>query len=514
MKGQAAELTLESALETLRQLMCALGPQRSFHGAMRDLLRTLAQRHAFLRPHLVIYDPEARILRLCLAESPAHATTVSYEPGVGISGQVFTLGRPVILERISDNSLFQNRFFSRTRTEMEELSFLCVPVFTRHGLPSEKDEVLGVLSADCPVAPRHILEQRCRFLESIAALVGHQVSYLQDKMCCRAWNAIQAAEALDITLPPQVVAVSRSMRQIMRQITQESSSRSTVLLQGEHSSGKCLLATMLHSLSPRCAGPFVRIDCDALPGSVEAQLFGIQNESVPGTPQVSRGLLESAANGTAYLNALEILPESAQQRLLQLIRDQELLRVGATRAVHADIRILCGTSAVSGTARLPLQPDLARQLAPFTLTIPPLRERQEDIPPLAEHFLLQAATEQRKDVRRISAPALDLLHHYGWPGNVGELRSCLTRAVRVCEEETLRAWHLPSVLQAGATPHEEAVGFSEAVQRFERELIINALRSAGGNMLEASRLLEASYRVINYKIKKYGLNPRAFMPAK
>lgn len=252
---------LDAYLETLRRIVNTLGPQRSFHSSLRGLLRTLAERHAFLRPHLVIYDPEARTLRLCLADTPPKAEDVVYQPGVGITGQVFTLGRPVIVERICESGLFQNKFFTRTPEETAALAFISVPVFGL-GEESVAPEVLGVLSVDTPAAPRPALETQRRFLEVTAGLIGQQVAYLQGEMIRRG-DPVRGTEPGEDESFPDVLAVSKPMRRIVRQVRQAASSRVSVLLRGGPGVGKETLADLLHRSGPRRDMPLVRVDCAA-----------------------------------------------------------------------------------------------------------------------------------------------------------------------------------------------------------------------------------------------------------
>ena len=504
--------SLDIYLETLRRIVNTLGPQRSFHSSLRGLLRTLAERHAFLRPHLVIYDPEARTLRLCLADTPPTDEGVVYQPGVGITGQVFTLGRPVIVERICDNAVFQNKFFIRTPEETAALAFLSVPVFGHGEELSDGLEVLGVLSVDTPVAPRTALETRCRFLEVVAGLIGQQVSYLQREMTRRA-DEIPGTDTQEIDVPSAVVAVSKSMRRVVRQVMQAAASRVSVLLRGEPGVGKELLAGLLHKTGPRREMPLVHVNCATLPAGIalEAELFGVQKGALPDALQTRKGLLEAAHRGTLCLSGLEALPDAVQTRLLRAVQEQELSRMGGSRPVVVDVRVVCTTPhAPEVLLEQGVRRELLQRLSGMVVDIPPLREHTEDILPLAEHFLQQAAEAQNKTIRRISTPAIELLQRHTWPGNVRELRNCLERAVTACGEDTLRAWHLPPSFQSGSAPAADGVGFAEAVARFEQELLADALQQTRGNMLEASRLLDASYRIINYKVKKYGLDPKKF----
>lgn len=499
---------LDAYLETLRLLTVELGPQHSFHASLRGLLRILASRHAFLRPHLVIYDPETCTLRLCVAEAASQSRNVVYEPGMGITGQVFTKGRPVIVEQISENPVFQNRFFQRTPEEMRELAFVSVPIMGMGLEPADGQEVLGVLSLDLPRTERRMLESVCRFLEVVAGLIGNQVSYMQREMARQSQHQPEAGSLSG--QPAGVVAVSKSMRQVLAQVAQAGASRSPVLLKGEPGTGKELLAELVHTGSTRCHMPLLRLNCAVLdPEMAEAELFGVQKDAMPQVAQTRKGILERASMGSVFLNGVELLPPAIQEKLVQAVCSQEIVRVGGSRNVPVDVRLLCATQENNPVAH-GLSRELHQLLSQQTISVPPLRERREDIVPLAEFFMQKAAEEQDKVIRRISHPAVELLMHYAWTGNARELKGCMERAVSVCQEDTIRASHLPPSLQLKGDGDADMLCFTDAVERFEQELLVDALQRARGNMLEASRLLSTSYRIINYKVKKLGIDPKRF----
>lgn len=524
-------------LETLRRIAIELGPQRSFPSALRFLLRTLAENHHFVRPHLVIFDPTAKALRLCLADTPPREQGAVYEPGVGITGQVFTLGRPVIVERLSDNPLFQNRFFSRTPEDMETLAFLSVPVLGRGDDPSEGVEVLGVLSMDTPVAERTELEERCHFLEVVAGLIGTQVSYLHQEMASReartAFHGDSTVSLADGLLGSGVVSASKSLRQALAQVMRAGASRGAVLLRGEAGTGKETLARILHKASSRCGMPLVCCNGAALSADTPdkedkegrerpdrgggkayknaVEFLGVQKGATPSVVQTRKGILERAHLGTLVLQNLEMLPRDLQRAVLRALQEHEVLRVGASQPVHVDVRIVWATQRSVEELRQGLvDEELLAHFMVWDIPLPPLRERVEDILPLAEHFLLAAAQAQGKKIRRISTTAVDLLSRHAWLGNAHELKSCMERALLACTGDSIRAWHLPPSLQREEEGATESVNFSDTVARFEQELLVDALQKTRGNVLEASRLLNTSYRIIHYKVKKYGLDERKY----
>lgn len=510
--------TIEQYLETLRCIVAELGPQRSLHSSLRRVLAILAQRHAFIRPHMVIYDPEARTLRLCVAGTPPTTEGTVYEPGVGVTGQVFTMGQPVIVECIGDSAVFQNKFFIRTEREMSELAFLCLPVFAPRDGVSEGMEVLGTLSVDTPRLPRADLEEACRFLEVVARLIGNQVAYFQHEVHQQGRACTRPAEELYAqgTAELGIIAMSKIMQQTLEQVAQAGGSRSNMLLCGESGSGKELLAELAHLRSVRRHMPLQKVHCASLsPDKLEALFFGVQKGAFSWAVQSHKGVLEQAHLGTLFLNGIEHLPPVLHAGLLRAVREQEVLRLGSTQALPVDVRFVCSTQYGLGQLREAgvLPTELVQALSGVEIYVPTLREHPEDILPLAEHFLLQAALQQHKNVRSISPECVDALVKHSWPGNTRELKNCVHRAVAQVKGEQLLVEDLPPSLQHADRADDLPANFVDAVAAFEQQLLIKALCKAKGNIVEVSRLLSTSYRIVHYKITKYGIDPKLYTRA-
>lgn len=508
--------SIEQYLETLRCVVAELGPQRSFLSTLRRILAILAQKHAFFRPHMVIYDPQARILRLCVAGTPPTTEGFVYEPGMGVTGQVFTMGQPVIVECIKDNPLFQNKFFSRTEEEMAALAFVCLPVFAPMDEASDALEVLGTLSVDMPRAPREVLEEICRFLEVVARLIGNQVAYLQQEMQLpsREHGAADASSIKDSVAALGLVYMSKLMQQTVEHIAQAGATRANVLLCGESGTGKELLAQLAHLHSARHHMPLRSVNCATLPpDTLEQDFFGVQKGAFSWAVQSHKGILEECHFGTLFLNGIEYLPTVLHAGLLRVIREQEVMRLGATKPSPAHVRFICSTQKSLGQLREAgiLSEELLQALAGVECMVPPLREHPEDIVPLAAFFLQEATARQGKTVRRIGAEAIALLLRHPWLGNTRELKNCLERAVGQCTGDSLQAADLPSSLQKEDVSPCVPSHFGDAVAHFEQHLIIQALSKANGNIVEAARLLGASYRIIHYKIGKYGIDAKKYI---
>lgn len=512
----AAEM--EPYLGTLRQVVTEMGPQRPFQPTLKAVLSTLSQNHGFLRPHLVIFDPETKTLKLSLTHGAAKNAQATYEPGQGITGQVFTTGQPVIVPRMSEHPDFLNKAFGRTEVELKELGFICVPVLSPKA-ENEGYEILGTLSVDAPSGNTEILEAQCRFLEIVAGMIANQAAYLQEEMARQKHLMAQGLVAnTDVGFRAgNIVAASKSMRLVLNQVAQVGPSRATVLLRGESGTGKELFAEAIHASSPRSEMSLVKLNCAALPSElVESELFGHQKGAFTGAVQAKKGLFELANRGTLFLDEIGELSLNAQAKVLRAIQEQEIQRLGSEQTVTVDVRLIAATHQPLEelVERGMFREDLYYRINVFPIFIPILHERREDILPLAEHFLEQYSEEYNREIKRISTPAIDLLNQYHWPGNVRELKNCIERAVLICDDEVIRTYHLPPSLQtAESSATDTNLSFCDAVAKFEQELLVDALKKARGNMLQAARDLRVSYRIVNYKVKKYGLDAKKYSMA-
>ena len=291
-----------------------------------------------------------------------------------------------------------------------------------------------------------------------------------------------------------------------------------MLFRSESGTGKELLAEAIHIASPRADKPLIKLNCAALPSElIESELFGHQKGAFTGAFQTKRGLFEVADQGTLFLDEIGELSLDAQAKVLRAIQEKEIQRVGSEQTITVDVRLICAT-------HQPLEEllekglfreDLYYRINVFPIFIPPLRERREDILPLAEYFLSDFTEEYGKEVKRISTPAIELLIMYHWPGNVRELKNCLERAVLLCEEQVIRTYHLPPTLQsAESSATGTNLSFGESVAKFEQELLVDSLKKTGGNMLQSARDLRVSYRIVNYKVKKYNIEVKKFSQSK
>ncbi len=501
----------ENCLKSIERIADILAPETSFRKGLMEMLGILAGDMHFHRPHIIVQDPVNGCLRLSLSLAEAESPEESYAPGDGATGEAYQSDRPVIVPCMKDRPDFGNRLFGRSPKELSELAFLSVPV---HVVDGGNRRVIGVLSCDTPRASSGELGLQSQYLQAVAALVGGQVAWLQEDLARRRFRCSTLAEANP--LPGSIVACSKSMRQVLRLVRQVAPSHATVLLRGESGVGKELMAKAVHEASPRRLGPLVSLNCAAIPDSlVEGELFGWRKGAFSGAISNHRGVFLQAEKGTLFLDEIGELPLSAQSKLLRVLQDGMVQQLGSEESTHADVRIVCATNrpledmAADGRFRQ----DLLYRINIFPIYIPALRERVEDVIPLACHYVEAFAREYGKKAACLSPPAMELLRSYSWPGNIRELKNAMERAVLLCDEDAVRSYHLPSAMQRGPATRpmrDGETGFAETVERLERDLLEEALRSAAGNIHQAARNAGLTYRVMQYKVKKYGIDWRSF----
>ena len=289
-------------------------------------------------------------------------------------------------------------------------------------------------------------------------------------------------------------------------------SRATILIRGESGTGKELMARAVHYASPRGKGPLVAVNVAALPDTlIESELFGHERGAFTGADREHRGRFELADGGTLFLDEIGDLPKSTQVKLLRVLQEQAFERLGGTRTLRVDVRVIAATNRdlEAMVAQGEFRDDLYYRLNVVSIDIPPLRERREDIPALVQLFLQRFAGERPVPVTDVSREAMDLLVKYQYPGNVRELENLVHRAVVLARDRTLTTADLPiRVARMKADGHVDAAAtFVERVSEFERALIVEALDRAGGVQTRAARALGMSERHLRYKLRKYKLGP-------
>ncbi len=308
-----------------------------------------------------------------------------------------------------------------------------------------------------------------------------------------------------------LIGRSRPMRELFETLALVAPSDATVLITGESGTGKELVANAIHQNSPRRDKPFVKVNCAALHENLlESELFGHERGAFTGATAQRKGRFELAHGGTLFLDEIGDMSPATQAKVLRVLQEGEFERLGGTRTLKVDVRVIAATHrdleamVAEGTFRQ----DLYYRLSVVPVHLPPLRERPEDIPLLAEHFLRVYASKNRKPIAGFTPEAMDLLVRHAWPGNVRELQNAVERAVILCLGERITPRELPPAVRASAPPPPEAPSAAEpglrTLREAERELILRTLEETGGNRTRAARILGISRQTLITKLKEYG----------
>lgn len=316
---------------------------------------------------------------------------------------------------------------------------------------------------------------------------------------------------------PNIIGKSPKMTEVAGNIQRVAPAKTTVLLLGESGTGKELFARAIHDLSPRRDYPFVPINCAAIPGELlESELFGHEKGAFTGAGERKLGKLELADKGTVFLDEVGELEMSLQSKLLRTLQEGEIDRVGSAHSIKVDIRIIAASNKnlEAAVADKSFREDLFYRLSVFPITIPPLRERRDDIPALVEHFISRYSAELNVSHKNIDAQVMDILKGYSWKGNVRELENVIERALILCEGDTITQQHLS--LAPSASPESMLMNIpmdgtledaADTAQRAAETLRIRkALESTHGNKTRAAEILKVSYKTLLTKIKDYGID--------
>jgi len=349
------------------------------------------------------------------------------------------------------------------------------------------------------------LEQLELILERIAA---HK-QILTENLSLR--ELLQEHAALD-----QIISVSTAMEKVLNLAACIANSSSSVLIRGETGVGKEIVARAMHCASPRCDNPFVAVNCSALNEHLlESELFGHERGAFTGATSARIGRFESATGGTLFLDEIGDLPPTVQVKLLRAIQEKTIERVGSNKTIPVDVRLITAThrDLAAEMAKNHFREDLYYRLNVVTIWVPPLRERRDDIPVLAQHFLRKCTAERHRQIKGFAPEALDVLVRYTYPGNVRELENAVERAVLLTRTEYIQACDLPETIQAATGMHVIAgspaitlplVGdMPAATDQLEKAMVIHALQLHNGNQTKAAKSIGISEKSVRDRLKKW-----------
>ncbi|MBN2583624.1 MAG: nif-specific transcriptional activator NifA [Planctomycetes bacterium] len=502
-------------LRLLYDISEVLSRRMALEDVAEPVLEALADRMGMSRGTLTLLNRQTGEILIEAAHglSSEQLRRGRYRLGEGVTGKVVATGEPAIIPRISQEPMFLDRTKARSKFKREDVSFMCVPI-------KLGNEVYGALSADRLYTGDVDLQEDVRLLSTIASMIAQAVKMRQavreERERLEAENVRLKAQLRDRWRPTNIVGRSNAMQEVYDLIAQVAKSNATVLIRGESGTGKELVAHAIHASSLRADGPFIKVNCAALPETIlESELFGHEKGAFTSAISERQGRFELANGGTIFLDEIGDFSPASQIKLLRVLQEREFERVGGMQPIRINVRVLAATNRdlEKLISEGEFREDLYYRLNVFPIYLPPLRQRKTDIPLLIDHFLARSSTDSHKKVTRISTPAIDMLMSYHWPGNVRELENIIERAVLMAEGDVIRSTHLPPTLQM-ATPFsvERDTGQSlvERIADFEREMLVDALKASRGNMAKAARNLKTTERIFTYKARKYGIDPKRF----
>jgi Nif-specific regulatory protein len=500
---------LSQQFTAMQRISVVLSRATDINQTLQEVLCVLHNDAFMQHGMLCLYDSQKEILNIeALQEADQQlipgSSQIRYRPGEGLVGTVLSQGQSLVLPRVADDQ----RFLDRLGLYDYNLPFIAVPLMGPRSAP------IGVLAAQPMARFEERLPSCTRFLETVANLVAQTVRLMTPPaVVASPRTAVAQVERQRGCNTPRpfgfenMVGKSPAMQQTMEIIRQVSRWDTTVLVRGESGTGKELIANAIHHNSPRATAPFVKFNCAALPDTLlESELFGHEKGAFTGAVRQRKGRFELADGGTLFLDEIGESSASFQAKLLRILQEGEMERVGGDETLRVNVRIIAATNRnLEEEVRMGhFREDLYYRLNVMPISLPPLRERQEDIAELA-HFLIRKIAQQQGRTLRISDGAIRLLMGYTWPGNVRELENCLERSAVMSEngliDRDVVMFHhrenVPKPQASSATKEDSWLDNSLD----ERQRLIAALEKAGWVQAKAARLLGMTPRQVAYRIQ-------------
>ena len=503
-------------------------------GALKRILEIMDQKLGLHRSSILLIGSDSDELRTEIAHglSEEEIRKGRFKEGEGITGSVLKTGDPIVVPDISSEPRFLNRTGSRSgRGSRGKLAFLAVPL-------TFQARKVGVLSADCTIEPGESnLDDELRVLTTISSIIAQAV-ILRKQFVEERKKLEERALRLEHHLKDRYsiegwIGRSRIKQQISESIHLVAKSRATVLIMGESGTGKEVVAKAIHFNSPRNRKPFIQINCAAIPESLlESELFGHEKGAFTGAHVSRPGKFEQAHEGTLFLDEIGEISPAVQVKLLRVLQERVVERVGGTKTIPVDVRIIAATNRNLEEAirKNQFREDLYYRLNVVPIYLPPLRQRKEDIPLLINHFLGRFNQENARSVT-ISPGAISSLIEHDWPGNVRELENTVERLVVMSQTDSVDSADVgrmlalfPSTLSPRMEVGERAASvvsghgngsprtgefllLPEAVSELERAKILDVLDRTGWIKTRAAALLGITPRQLGYRMMKYGIDP-------
>jgi Nif-specific regulatory protein len=498
-------------LQTLALVADKLARRTDQEEMLREVLRMLEMRRGMLHCTIMLLSPDGSRLVLEAESTGVADGKATYPRGEGITGTVLVEGKTIIVPLVSREPRFQFRVHQRVGGKQRDVSFICVPILL-------DNEVIGTLSVDHAVTSESLLSETAQLLEIISSLIANDVrqrrSIRIEREALEAENRLLKSQLQERFRPDNMVGDSSEMQAVFARVQQVAVADTTVLIRGESGTGKELIAAAIHYGSLRSGKSFVKVNCSALNAALlESELFGHEKGAFTGALYSRTGRLEEADGGTLFLDEIGEFSPSLQVKLLRVIQEREYERVGSNKTIRANVRIVAATnrdleSAVQDGS---FRADLYYRINVFPVVLPSLRERRSDIMPLVNYFIEKFSNQLKREVKRISTSAINMLMSYHWPGNVRELENCIEHAVLLCTDGVIHGRHLPPALQSPVLLEKPVAGtLRHQTSVLERDMLIEALKRHNGNVAAAGRELGITGRMVRYKIEKLGVDYERF----
>ncbi|WP_127076728.1 sigma 54-interacting transcriptional regulator [Rhodomicrobium lacus] len=506
-----------NVLPILYRLNRAISSAQDLSEPLRIILDVMRETLRMHRGAITLYDRQSETIFIhdSFGLTDEQKQRGIYSLGEGITGKVVESGKLIVVPRLHESTDFLDRTKAHQDRKHPKATFFCVPILLGQ-------RVLGTIGAERVYLNPHLFKQDAEFLAAIALMIAPAVElYLianNEKVRLENENRRLKNALKERYKPKNIIGNSKPMiDEVYNLIGKVASTRATVLILGESGVGKELVANAIHYNSASADGPFVKFNCAAIPEALaESELFGHEKGSFTGALQTHKGSFEQADGGTIFLDEVGELSLTVQAKLLRVLQDRTVERVGSGKSIKVDLRIIAATN-----RNLPemvenglFREDLFYRLNVVPITVPPLRERGSDVILLADYFVAKSCEANGRSVKRISTPALNMLMAYHWPGNVRELENVIERAVILSDDEVIHAYNLPPSLQ---TPKESGTGFGvgleEKVRAVEYEMIVEALKNSNGNIGTAAQELGLTRRMLGVRMEKYGINYKNFRSA-
>ncbi|NJL07210.1 MAG: sigma 54-interacting transcriptional regulator [Methylacidiphilales bacterium] len=484
-----------------------------------DLARSLPIILGVMRQHLKIqrgmvtlYDRHSGsiFIRDSFGLDEAEKTAGAYAPDGAVTAKVVETGKAVVVQRRAPDPEADGT----RKTGRAKSAFFCVPIV-------HAKRVLGTIGAERVYLNQRLLRQDVELMTMVASMIAPAAElYLMENVD----KVRQEHEARRIRAslkerfrPSNIIGSSKPMQAVYTLIEKVAATKATVLILGESGVGKELVANAIHYNGATSDGPFVTSNCAALPENLaESELFGHEKGSFTGAFAQHKGCFEQADGGTIFLDEVGELSLSIQAKLLRVLQQRKFERVGGSKPVKVDVRVIAATNRnlAEMVERGTFREDLYYRLNVFPITVPPLRERGSDVITLADHFVTRFSKACGKSIKRISTPALNMLMSYHWPGNVRELENVVERSVILSEDDVIHAYDLPPSLQM---PKESGTAFGVSLESklraVEYEMIVEALKTSNGHIGDAAQELGLTRRMLGVRLERYGISYKSFRGA-